>query len=640
MNISSIYNSAYSTKMRMFGLSGSGLDPDMLVSQLMQAERVPLDRLYQKRQLAEWRRDEYRNIINLLRGFKDEFFDILKPATYMLSQSAYKKFTCTSSDSAVVTATANADAVAGSHTIFVHEIATAAIKVSEEGITKPVAGTSAPDLDRVRGKSFSMSIDGVTKTIAVSDDITDMADLIEDIQKSIDAAFGKVNGESKVVVGLEDGKLSFISNTAKGVNKIIISSVPGETGDALNGLGFETAVSNRLNTWDTLETVAQKMKNGFTFNGEGKILLTINGKDFEFDKSETLSSMMSRINSNPDAGVIMQYDEISDTIKFTAKQPGAGVTIELEEEGSTFIASLNLSETAGRDAIVTIDGTQTVLRGSNTFTINGVTYNILKKSETEQTITIKQDTEAVLETIKKFVEKYNEVIKVINDKLAEKYDRKYPPLTAAQKKEMKEDEIKLWEEKAKTGLLRNDPLLENIVYGMRKALTDSIKGVPVNLSSIGITTGSYEEKGKLIIDEFKLREAIENNPDAVMDLFCKRPSVEDNINLTSEQREIRYNEGGLAYRLFDIIEDNIRTRRDNNNKKGLLLEKAGMAGDLSEIKNSIYEEIEGYNEEIRKLEMKLYERETSYYAKFAKLETLLSRMMTQSSYLMMQFMQG
>jgi len=626
--------------MRLFGLSGSGLDPDMIVSQLMQAERVPLDRLYQKRQLAEWRRDEYRNIINLLRGLKDEFFNVLKPATNMLSQSTYKKFTYTSTDSTVVTVTANADAVAGSHTIYVHEVATAAIKVSQEGITKPVTGKSSPNLSIVKGKSFSLSIDGVTKTITVSNDVSNVAELVADIQASIDTAFGKVNGESKVAVGLDDGNLTFTPNTAKGVNKITISSGPNESSDALSGLGFNTIASNRLSTTDTLETVAQKMKNGFTFNEEGKIVLTINGKKFEFSKSDTLGSMMSKISNDSDAGVIMQYDEISDTIKFTAKQLGAGSTIKLEEEGSNFISSLNLSETAGKDAMVTIDGTHTILRSSNTFTINGITYNILKKSETEQTITLKQDTEGIFESIKKFVEKYNEVIKVINDKLAEKYDRNYLPLTDAQKKELKEDDIKRWEEKAKTGLLRNDRLLQDIVYNMRRALSDSVQGVSINLSSIGITTGTYEEKGKLIIDEYKLKEAIANNPDAVMDLFCKKPSVEDNINLTGEQRAIRYNEGGLAYRLFDIIEDNIRTRRDDNNKKGLLLEKAGMPGDLSEIKNAIYEEIKGYDDEILRLEAKLYDREMAYYAKYARLETMLSRMLAQSSYLMMQFTQS
>ncbi|HOJ12580.1 MAG TPA: flagellar cap protein FliD N-terminal domain-containing protein, partial [Clostridiales bacterium] len=35
----------------------TGLDTDKIVSDLMKVERIPLDRLYQRKQIAEWRRD-------------------------------------------------------------------------------------------------------------------------------------------------------------------------------------------------------------------------------------------------------------------------------------------------------------------------------------------------------------------------------------------------------------------------------------------------------------------------------------------------------------------------------------------------------------------------------------------------------
>ena len=61
--------------------------------------------------------------------------------------------------------------------------------------------------------------------------------------------------------------------------------------------------------------------------------------------------------------------------------------------------------------------------------------------------------------------------------------------------------------------------------------------------------------------------------------------------LTSpEERAKRYNEEGLAFRLFDIVEDNIRTFRDKNNKKDCL-EKAGIEGDTTEFTSLMHEEI-------------------------------------------------
>ncbi len=632
--------------MRLFGLSGSGLDVDEIVSQLMRAERVPLDRLYQKRQLAEWKRDEYRNITNLLRSFKDEYFNNLKMASNMLSQSTYRKFVGKSSDESVITVSGNANAAAGSYTVLVKEIAAAAVSRSSGEITKKLVGSSAVNVDSAKGKSISLEIDGIRKTITIGSDVTDLTELVQSLQSSIDEQFGLIDGESKVQVSIVnvDGsdRIAFIPNSEKGVHKIAIYSGPSETSDALNHLGFTGYASNRLSTGDTLEAVSAKLNNPFSFNENGKIELIINNKRFEFDKSTTLSSMMNKINSDPDANVIMQYDEISDRFVITAKQLGSGSTIQLSENGSTFLEAVGLDNpdyTAGKDACIVLNGTQTIVRSSNSFTINGITYNLHKKSDQVQTVTLEQDVQGVLDNIKKFIEKYNEIIDAINKKLDEKYDRNFLPLTDEQKKEMKEDDIRRWEEKAKTGLLRNDSIFQNIVNDMRRALSDAIEGVSLTLSSIGITTGSYSDKGKLKIDEEKLKAAIENNPEGVMELFAKKSSIDRNIDLTPEERAKRYNEQGIAYRIFDVIENNIRTIRDKDGRKGILLEMAGMEGDSSDIKNLMYNEIKEYNEEISKLAKKLYQKEELYYLKYAQLEKAITSMLSQGNYLLSQFMQ-
>ncbi len=57
----------------------------------------------------------------------------------------------------------------------------------------------------------------------------------------------------------------------------------------------------------------------------------------------------------------------------------------------------------------------------------------------------------------------------LQNKLSEKRYRKFEPLTEEQKKDMKENDIKLWEEKAQSGILRNDSDIQNMLYSLRSA---------------------------------------------------------------------------------------------------------------------------------------------------------------------------
>jgi flagellar hook-associated protein 2 len=173
---------------------------------------------------------------------------------------------------------------------------------------------------------------------------------------------------------------------------------------------------------------------------------------------------------------------------------------------------------------------------------------------------------------------------------------------------------------------------------MRMALIEPIEGVGINLSSIGITSKSYHDKGKLYIDEDKLRQAIINKPDEVINLFKKQSETVPHYTrtLTAEERSIRYKEQGLFYRLSDIIEDNISTLRNNSGKKGTLLEKAGIQGDITEFNNSLAMDIREYNERINELQRKLLVKEANYYKQFAELEKYMNRMNAQMDWLFSQ----
>jgi flagellar hook-associated protein 2 len=244
-----------------------------------------------------------------------------------------------------------------------------------------------------------------------------------------------------------------------------------------------------------------------------------------------------------------------------------------------------------------------------------------------------QDTDTVFNSIKSFVDKYNTMIDTINAKSDEKYDRDYPPLTTDQRAAMSDTDITKWETQAKTGLLHNDGILNKIVEDMRKALYDPINGIANGLTSIGITTGSYEDKGKLVIDETALRSAISTSPDKVTSIFSKESTKIYSPNASAADRATRYSDNGIANRLSDIIQDNIRTTRDSNGTKGVLLEQAGLVGDISEFTNSIYKEIGEYDTKMDDLNSLMTDKENRYYAKFSAMEEAISKMKSQSSWL-------
>jgi flagellar hook-associated protein 2 len=639
--------SGFTNRFRLSGLA-SGLDTDQLVLDLMRVERMPLDKVKQKKQIAEWKRDDYREITNLLRSFKDEFFDVLKPASNMLSRSAFSKYSVVSTDENVITASGAANAVQGVYKVKVNKLATADEAASTSGVTKFIRSSGnmtdedgkAEFLASLEGKRFNITLNGVTKEIVIGKNAM-ISDLAADIQGQIDKAFGSGKITVNNSVDGEWYKLNFLEADTS-VGRFTLSSA--KENDALSALKINSGASNRINTDLTLKDVASSFSTPLTFV-LGEIEFEINGKKFTFKEDQTLSSMMNTINSDADANVNISYDEITDKFNIVSKQLGEGDNIRISQKKGNFFDGASKISTGspitkqGQDAEVVING-ELVRRGSNTVTVNGVNFNLLSESETEQKITISPDVDEVYNTIKSFVDKYNEVISKINEKLGEDYDRNYAPLTDEQKEEMSEDDVKKWEEKAKTGLLRNDQLLQDIVYSMRNAVIASVEGVSINLTSIGINTTNYQDKGKLEINETKLKNAIKNDLDSVIKLFTKTSSITSDIDLDPSQKTQRYREEGVAYKLFDIIENNIRTRRDANDNKGILLEKAGITGDASEYENMIYNQISSYEDRIEEFLYKLTEKENYYYKRFTAMEQAISQMNAQSSWLITQFNSG
>ena len=643
MAVSALNGYTSSSKLRITGLSG--LDTDTIVKQLMTAERAPYDKLMQKKQLAEWKIDAYREMTSLVKGLKDEYFDVAKMQTNLLSQAAYKSMTVTNSSTAF-SVVANADSTAGTYKVKVDAIASAGYITSSNTISKDVSGSQPFNYEGLKGKKFMLNVDGVSQQITIPSDMATIGTESETdaLLRTLNSQITKAFGTGKITASVGDNNvIKFTSDVASGVTSFSVSSPADESQSAIGEMGFTTDSNknNRISTNTTLADLRNSLSNSFNFNYDDKLRFSINNVEFTFNSTDTLEDVFNKVNSNESANVRMSYDVLSDSIKIESKRLGAGTSVNINDEGGDFFKALNLLDNTnvanfkeGKDAVISING-QKITRSDNSITVNGINIKLKDVSTTEETITVTRDTESLFNNIKNFVNKYNEMLDKINTKISEKYDRSYQPLTTEEKSAMTEDQIEKWEAKAKTGLLRNDTILQNMLDDMNMALTDTVKGQKLSLYDIGISSTSWSDKGVLTIDEDALKAAIAKDPDAVQSLFTA-PAKELSSNATTQEKTESYQSQGIASRFFDIIESNIRTVRDSNGKKGLLLEQAGITGDYSEYSNVLYNEITDYQTRMTDLATKLDAKETAYYEKYAALETAMSKLSAQSDWLTSQ----
>jgi flagellar hook-associated protein 2 len=177
---------------------------------------------------------------------------------------------------------------------------------------------------------------------------------------------------------------------------------------------------------------------------------------------------------------------------------------------------------------------------------------------------------------------------------------------------------------------------------MRQAIYSKVKDAGLSLNDIGLETGSWQEEGKLYLDEEKLKNALLTNPDGVTKLLsgvsAENPAY--TRTLTTDQRKDRYEKSGIFQRISDIIEDNISTSRDGYGNKGILLEKAGIEDDSSNYDNLMYEELRVYDNKINDMLERLEDKEEDYYKRFSNLESMLNKMNQQSAWLTSQFNGG
>lgn len=550
--------------------------------------------------------------------------------------------------------------------------------LNSEGITAEWEADIVEEVNfdkKIAGKKLTFSYNGKVKDIAMPgleelENAKTPEEKIELIRKSMQDQMDSAFGKGRVKVGAENGALTFKtmdpSEKDKADTTSTLTLVSGNE-DVKEVLGLGSGMSNRVNLGRKLvdaglgldaDTFYKKDASGnVEKDADGNPILIsksikIGDETIEITADDTVNSLMNKINKSG-ANISISYQSAADKFTITSKEDGASGSFNITSDDQEFLnkifgtkvknedgtESYRAIEGTGKDAIVAMkyagsDEIVELIRDTNSFTVDGLTVSVKGKFGYKDGEVITDDPDSVVgidaqvnadsivDAVKTMVEEYNAIIDLVNKELTTKPDREYGPLTSEQKKELSEDEIKLYEEKAKQGMLFADSDLRTLSSDLRFIIGG---GIAQELSEMGISTSnSYSDSGKLTFDESKFRAALANDPERVQELFTSSSISNLSGNGTSQ---------GIATVLKGVMDKYVNTM-GSWESKGILVRKAGTeSSPLSLTENYMYKQIVEYNKQIAKLQTLLQSERDRYIQQFTSLETLISQMNSQSSYL-------
>ena len=338
------------------------------------------------------------------------------------------------------------------------------------------------------------------------------------------------------------------------------------------------------------------------------------GKTSEAIIAEKVKLINEKLAEKKVTGMTVEYSQFSKGVIISTKDTGEKqkFTVSYQDAKGNAVDK----DVTGKNAEVVIKNslgeTYTHTGESNSLSLDGVNFKFTNVGSTD--VTGKTDVAGIKDKLVNFINDYNDLMTKLNTLINEKRDNDYMPLTDAQKEEMTEKQIELWEKKVKTGQLSRDSDLTRI----RNAMKTAMSSLTNSLKSFGITAVSDysgNKNGTFTIDEEALTKALENNTEDVMKVF-----------ISNEE-----NNKGVAQQLKTLFD------KETQSSSGSLLKKAGMEGSSTASNNTLSKKIAKYEEKIERMKSIFATKQQALYSKYARLETLMNNLNSQSSYLTSMF---
>lgn len=590
----------------IYGLSGSGMDIDTMVKQMLTGYQSNYDKVYKQKVTQEWKKAAYNEFYKSMTEYKDYTFSSYKLQGTMSPRKA------TSSDSGVVSATANGAAAEVSHDVAVTQLAQRAY-IQSNGIERKTGaqpnGIKLSDLVNVSRPAGAADTD-IAISFAIEDGeshrtirytyeqlegktLNDLASDINKLDGNVKASYDSVN-DSFVIYNKKSGadnKVGISIDTVYYDSNNNELPLPNETRQATQEL-FNSLHLETYRSGETSQALNFDIDNGFDsidVKGiDGKAI--VDGREYTAkDGKVTVQGVTYTLNKLSD------YTESTTETELVYDAYGKPV-YETDADGNK---------------VPQKDENGNVMTDSNGDTIY-VQKTRAKRIYDTARVDVKADADKIVENVKKFVEDYNKLIDSMNDKIYETQYKDYGPLTDDEKSAMTEEQIKKWEEKAHSGLLNKDSIMRDVVNDMRSALSLSVTGLTgkyTNASSIGITTTTNEEHGHIQLDEEQLRAAIEEDPDVVWKIFGTQGEENDR------------NTKGVAQRLTDVMADGLKR-----------IESEAGTTDEIDYKSVIGKRLDSLAEQLTKLADQMDRRESELYKQFNAMETAIASLNQQYNF--------
>lgn len=348
------------------------------------------------------------------------------------------------------------------------------------------------------------------------------------------------------------------------------------------------------------------------------ISISVGGKTTDITVTEDMT-MFGFTSKLKEAGVNANFDIANKRLFVSSQNTGADADFEITSSSADILDKLGISETSGatkidgKDAELELNGA-TFKSSTNSFTINGSTYQINAMTDEEISITTANDTTGTYDMIKDFLKQYNETMAAMSSAYNAEAN-KYEPLTDEEKAVLSEKQIDDWEKKAKEALLRKDSALNDIMSAMKRAMSESvvIDGKTYSLADFGIATAGYfsvdekdrnsyhiyGDKSDLVYSdkEDKLSAALAEDPELVGKVLSE---IAKKV-YSAIDGKMKSTDYSSVYKVYD----------DKKMKK----------------------DYDSYKTKIAELEAKLTAAEDRYYKKFSKMETMLANINSNNNYL-------
>mgnify|MGYP004536053551 FL=1 len=355
----------------------------------------------------------------------------------------------------------------------------------------------------------------------------------------------------------------------------------------------------------------------------------VEAKQKTFDEAETRYAFLDGIETNKK---LIEENEatIADNQTYYAEDADGNITAtqklsddvkaEYDEKVANAVKVMNgdykdlatATKVDGCDAEITMNGAKFTSM-SNTFTINGLTFDALETTTNEVTITTTEDTDGIYNMIKNFFSEYNKLINEMDSLYNADAAKGYDPLLSEEKKELSDSEVEEWEKKIKDSLLRKDSTLSTVSDAMKTILMQGVEvnGKQMYLSDFGINTLGYftapeNERNAYHIDGDADDSSTSKETDVLKAMIAADPNT-----VTAFFTK-------LSNKLYNSLTEKM---------SATTMSSAFTVYNDKQMKS----DYESYTEKISKQEEKLNDLIDSWYKKFSAMETALAKLESKNS---------